>query len=51
LYWNFLDDKKSHFQNNQRMAMMLSLLQKMKPEELFQHKQRAAQIIENPDAF
>ena len=29
----------------------LSLLQKMKPEELFQHKQRAAQIIENPDAF
>ena len=51
LYWNFLDDKKAHFQNNQRMAMMLSLLKKMKPEELFQHKQRAAQIIENPDAF
>jgi deoxyribodipyrimidine photolyase-related protein len=51
LYWNFIDDKKAHFQNNQRMAMMLSLLKKMKPEELFQHKLRAAQIIENPDAF
>ncbi|NND63382.1 MAG: cryptochrome/photolyase family protein [Flavobacteriaceae bacterium] len=51
LYWNFLDDKKKHFENNQRMSMMLSMLKKMNAETLSDHKERAAKIIENPDAF
>ena len=29
LYWNFLDDKKEHFSKNNRMAMMLRLLDKI----------------------
>lgn len=51
LYWNFLDDKKEHFQNNQRMGMMLNLLRKKNPEELHELKARAKRVIENPDAF
>jgi deoxyribodipyrimidine photolyase-related protein len=47
LYWNFLDDKKEFFQGNQRMAMMLNLLNKIKPEELYQIKQKAQDIITN----
>ncbi|MBN8566514.1 MAG: cryptochrome/photolyase family protein [Flavobacteriales bacterium] len=46
LYWNFLDDKKEHFKNNQRMAMMLNLLHKIPAEELFQIKMKAKEIIE-----
>jgi hypothetical protein len=33
------------------MAMMLNLLGKIQPEELYALKNRAAQIIENPDLF
>ncbi len=51
LYWNFLDEKKEYFKNNQRMSMMLNLLSKIPAEELTQIKQRASMIIENPDAF
>ncbi len=51
LYWNFLDDKKEHFKNNPRMAMMLALLEKIKPEELSKIKEKAQNIIENPDAY
>lgn len=51
LYWNFLDDKKSYFQKNNRMAMMLRLLEKIPAEELAQLKLRAAKIIEQPDEF
>lgn len=51
LYWNFLDDKKEHFKNNQRMGMMLNLLQKIKPDELANIKQRAHQVISDPDRF
>jgi deoxyribodipyrimidine photolyase-related protein len=47
LYWNFLDDKKEHFKNNQRMAMMLNLLNKTPAEEMFQIKMKAKTIIEN----
>lgn len=47
LYWNFLDDKKEFFQGNQRMAMMLNLLNKINPEELYQIKQKAQDIITN----
>jgi deoxyribodipyrimidine photolyase-related protein len=51
LYWNFLDDKKTYFKNNNRMAMMLRLLEKMPVEELTALKIRAKNILENPDGF
>lgn len=51
LYWNFLDDKKQYFANNQRMAMMLNLLQKMQPEELGKIKEKAHHIIENLNQY
>ena len=47
LYWHFLDEKKQHFTNNQRMSMMLALLRKMKPEELVATKEKAISILEN----
>jgi deoxyribodipyrimidine photolyase-related protein len=51
LYWNFLDDKKEHFAKNNRMAMMLRLLEKIPFEELAAIKERAASIIQNPDEY
>jgi deoxyribodipyrimidine photolyase-related protein len=51
LYWNFLDDKKTHFKTNNRMAMMLRLLEKIPAQELVAIKKRAYEIIEHPDAF
>lgn len=51
LYWNFLDDKKQYFAKNNRMAMMLRLLEKIPPEDLEQIKLRAAKILKNPDDF
>lgn len=47
LYWHFLDEKKQHFANNQRMSMMLALLRKMKPEELEATKEKAISILED----
>lgn len=47
LYWHFLDEKKQHFANNQRMSMMLALLRKMKPEELAVTKEKAISILED----
>ena len=51
LYWNFLDDKKQFFAKNNRMAMMLRLLEKIPGEELAAIKERAHKILLNPDAF
>jgi len=51
LYWNFLDDKREHFKDNQRMNMMMSLLNKMNPETLKNHKERAADILKNPNKY
>jgi deoxyribodipyrimidine photolyase-related protein len=51
LYWNFLDDKKEHFKNNQRMAMMLNLLNKIPAEELYGIKLKAKEIMENLESF
>lgn len=45
LYWNFLEEKKSHFKDNQRMSMMLRLLEKKSKEELTELKERAEKII------
>ncbi|WP_374401327.1 cryptochrome/photolyase family protein [Flavobacterium sp.] len=47
LYWHFLDEKKQHFANNQRMSMMLALLRIMKPEELVATKEKAISILED----
>lgn len=51
LYWNFLDDKREELRSNNRMGMMYNLLGKINPEELAKIKERAYQIMENPDAF
>ena len=51
LYWNFLDDKKSYFSKNNRMAMMLRLLDKIPALEKQEINERALSIIENPDAY
>ncbi len=51
LYWNFLDEKKAHFKTNNRMSMMLRNLENMDPELLSAYKERAANIIENPEKF
>lgn len=51
LYWNFLDDKKQFFAKNNRIAMMLRLLEKIPAEDLVQIKLRAAQILKHPDEF
>ena len=51
LYWNFLDDKKQYFAKNNRMAMMLRLLEKIPAQELAEIKVRAGAILSNPDAY
>jgi len=51
LYWNFLDEKKEYFKGNQRMGMMLNLLNKINPEELYKIKVKANEIIQNMDSY
>ena len=51
LYWNFLEDKKEYFRKNNRMAMMLRLLDKIPALEKEEIKNRALSIIQHPDDF
>ncbi|KAA2215969.1 cryptochrome/photolyase family protein [Maribacter flavus] len=51
LYWNFLDAKKEHFKDNQRMNMMMSLLDKKSASEMEYIREKSAEIIKNPDTF
>lgn len=51
LYWNFLDDKKSYFLKNNRMAMMLRLLEKIPADEMAAIKERAGEILTRPDNY
>ena len=51
LYWNFLDEKKEYFKGNQRMGMMLNLLNKINPEDLYRIKVKANEIINNMDSY
>lgn len=51
LYWNFLDDKQEHFRDNQRMGMMLSMLEKKSADEMEALRSRARDIIKNPDTY
>ncbi|NAY92485.1 cryptochrome/photolyase family protein [Muricauda sp. JGD-17] len=51
LYWNFLEEKRAFFEDNHRMSMMLSLLDKKDKKELEEIQKRAREIIEHPDEF
>jgi deoxyribodipyrimidine photolyase-related protein len=51
LYWNFLDEKRMYFEKNQRMSMMLRLLDKMKPEDVAKLKEKAHHVIENMNQY
>ncbi|WP_136482986.1 cryptochrome/photolyase family protein [Cognatitamlana onchidii] len=51
LYWNFLDDKRPQLNENFRMKMMYSILDKMDPKELHSIKQKAKHIIEHPYVY
>ncbi len=51
LYWNFLDEKRAYFSSNQRMRMMLNLLDKMDKGRLMSLKKRANDIIRNADEY
>ena len=51
LYWHFLDEKKQHFAKNQRMSMMLALLNKMRSEELVTIKEKAQHIMDNLNSY
>lgn len=49
LYWNFLDEKKEYLKNNQRMSMMMSLLDKKDSSEINYIRTKSREIIENLD--
>lgn len=49
LYWHFLDRNKAHFENNPRMKMMYSLLNKIDPEERNKINERAELLIKSRD--
>ncbi|MDX1760799.1 MAG: cryptochrome/photolyase family protein, partial [Christiangramia sp.] len=51
LYWNFLDSNREHLQDNQRMNMMFSLLDKKDTEEMEELRKRAKRIINHPSEF
>ncbi|MGH1385676.1 cryptochrome/photolyase family protein [Kordia sp.] len=51
LYWNFLDEKREYFKGNQRMSMMMNLLNKMDKTKLEALKSRARAVIANPDNY
>ena len=51
LYWNFLDEKQEHFKDNQRMNMMMAMLNKMDKDQLDAIKKRAKAIIKYPTDF
>lgn len=51
LYWNFLDEKREHFNNNQRMSMMLRNLDNMDKKLLAKYKERANDIINHPENY
>lgn len=51
LYWNFLDAKKEHFKDNQRMGMMMNLLKKKNAEEMEYIRKRSTEIIDNLNEF
>ncbi|WP_208611144.1 cryptochrome/photolyase family protein [Maribacter ulvicola] len=51
LYWNFLSEKREHFKDNQRMNMMMALLDKMDKNQVYEIQKKARDIIENLDIY
>ncbi|WP_242095067.1 cryptochrome/photolyase family protein [Aestuariivivens sediminicola] len=51
LYWNFLDEKRDQLENNLRMKMMYSLLDKKDASELNAIKEKAQHIIANQEDY
>lgn len=51
LYWNFIAEKRTYFEDNQRMRMMLSTLDKMDRDKLNTLRERANAIIQNPNDY
>ena len=51
LYWHFLDEKREYFKGNQRMSMMMNLLNKMDKTKLAALKSRAEAVIANPEKY
>lgn len=49
LYWNFISNHKKVFENNHRMRMMVSMLDKMKKETLQNHLENANRFLEKLD--
>ena len=48
LYWNFLYEKQKFFKDNQRMNVMMSMLEKKDQKDLEALVDRAQEIIKNP---
>ena len=51
LYWNFLDAKRPFLENNYRMGMMYTLLDKMDTTELQKIRTKAKHIIEHQNEY
>ena len=51
LYWHFIITQEDKFKNNPRMKMMLSLANKLTPENKNKLLDRAEHIINNPDNY
>tara|TARA_B100001179_G_scaffold233182_1_gene229990 strand:+ start:10181 stop:11629 length:1449 start_codon:yes stop_codon:yes gene_type:complete len=51
LYWNFLYEKQKFFKDNQRMNVMMSMLEKKDQKDLEALVDRAQEIIKNPQNF
>ena len=47
LYWCFLDKNKTKFEDNPRMTLMLSILDRMDSDKLKQHKEIAEKYLAN----
>lgn len=51
LYWNFLDENREKLSNNRRMKMMYHHVDKLSHDTLEKIKERAHDIINNPDDY
>lgn len=51
LYWSFLDDKREHLKDNRRMTLMYGVMDKMDMDTLEKIKEKAADIINNPQDY
>jgi deoxyribodipyrimidine photolyase-related protein len=45
LYWRFIHKNRDKFEDNPRMALMISILDRMKPEKLQAHQEIAETFL------